>query len=44
MTPELHPWAADLSDLYAQVWARLVRGVRDRRAPARHPTYAHGHA
>ena len=40
MTPDLHPWAADLSDLYAQVWARLVRGVRDRRAPARHPTLA----
>ena len=40
MTPDLHPWAADLSDLHAQVWARLVRGVRDRRAPARHPTLA----
>jgi pyridoxine/pyridoxamine 5'-phosphate oxidase len=43
MTPELHPWAADLSDLYAQVWTRLVRGVRgvrDRRAPTRHPTLA----
>ena len=40
MTPDLCPWAADLSDLYAQVWARLVRGVRDWRAPARHPTLA----
>ena len=40
MTPDLHPWAADLPDLYAQVWTRLVRGVRDRRAPTRHPTLA----
>jgi pyridoxine/pyridoxamine 5'-phosphate oxidase len=40
MTPDLHPWAADLSDLYAQVWARFVRGVRDRRASTRHPTLA----
>jgi pyridoxamine 5'-phosphate oxidase len=40
MTPDLHPWAADLSDLYAQVWTRLLRGVRDRRAPMRHPTLA----
>ena len=40
MTPDLHSWAADLFDLHAQVWARLVRGVRDRRAPARHPTLA----
>jgi len=40
MTSELHPWAADLNDLYAQVWTRLARGVRDRRAPTRHPTLA----
>ena len=40
MTPDLHPWAADLSDLYAQVWARLVRGVRDRRAQTCHITLA----
>ena len=40
MTTDLHPWAADLADLYAQVWTRLVRGVRDRRAPTRHPTLA----
>ena len=40
MTPDLHPWAADLADLHAQVWTRLVRGVRDRRAPTRHPTLA----
>jgi pyridoxine/pyridoxamine 5'-phosphate oxidase len=36
----MHPRKADLSDLYAQVWTMLVRGVRDRRAPTRHPTYA----
>jgi len=35
-----HPWAANLDTLYAQVWARLVRGVGDRHAPARHPTFA----
>lgn len=40
MTPDLHPWAADLADLHAQVWVRLVRGLRDRRAPTRHPTLA----
>jgi pyridoxine/pyridoxamine 5'-phosphate oxidase len=40
MTSDLHPWAADLSGIYAQVWTRLVRGVRDRRAPTRHPTLA----
>ena len=38
--PDLHPWAANLDTLYAQVWARLVRGVHDRHAPARHPTFA----
>lgn len=26
--------------LYAEIWLRLVRGVHDRRAPARHPTLA----
>ena len=40
MTPEVHPWAADLTELHMQVWTRLVRGVRDRRAPTRHPTLA----
>jgi pyridoxamine 5'-phosphate oxidase len=38
MTQNPHPWAASLPDLYSQVWARLVRGVADRRSPARHPT------
>lgn len=38
MTVDPHPWAADLTTLYNQVWARLVRGVGDRHAPARHPT------
>lgn len=40
MMPEPNPWAQDLSMLLAQVWLRLGRGVRDRRAPARHPTLA----
>ena len=40
MTPDLHAWASDLAELHAQVWARLVRGVRDRRAATRHPTLA----
>lgn len=40
MTTDPHPWAADLGTLHAQVWARLVRGVGDRHAPARHPTLA----
>lgn len=31
-------WAEGLDTLYAQVWARLVRGVGDRHSPARHPT------
>jgi len=35
-----HVWAASLEGLFAQVWQRLVRGVADRRAPARHPTFA----
>lgn len=40
MTSDLHPWAADLTTLHAQIWTRLSRGVRDRHAPARHPTLA----
>lgn len=40
MNEDLHPWAAGLSTLHAQVWARLLRGVHDRRAPARHPALA----
>ncbi len=40
MNPDPHPWACDLSQLYAEVWTRLVRGVHDRHAPARHPTLA----
>lgn len=40
MTQDLHGWASDLTELHAQVWTRLVRGVRDRRAPCRHPTLA----
>jgi pyridoxamine 5'-phosphate oxidase len=40
MTTDPHPWAATLDGLYTQAWARLVRGVADRRAPARHPTLA----
>lgn len=33
-------WIASLSGLHDQVWQRLLRGVADRRAPARHPTLA----
>lgn len=40
MVTELHGWAAGLDTLLAQVWARLVRGVGDRHAPARHPVFA----
>ena len=40
MSAELHPWASELAGLHAQVWTRLARGVRDRRAAARHPTLA----
>ena len=40
MTTDPHPWATSLDGLHAQVWLRLVRGVADRRAPARHPTLA----
>lgn len=40
MTTDPHPWASSLDGLLAQVWQRLVRGVNDRHAPARHPTFA----
>ena len=35
-----HPWAAAVDTLYDHVWQRLIRGVHDRHAPARHPTLA----
>lgn len=37
---DLHPWARELASLHAHAWQRLVRGVHDRHAPARHPTLA----
>lgn len=40
MRPDPHPWASDLSQLHAEVWQRLTRGVHDRHAPSRHPTLA----
>ncbi|MEZ0468660.1 pyridoxamine 5'-phosphate oxidase family protein [Phaeobacter sp. SYSU ZJ3003] len=40
MKADPHPWACDLSQLHAEVWTRLMRGVHDRHAPARHPTLA----
>jgi pyridoxine/pyridoxamine 5'-phosphate oxidase len=40
VTLDPHPWASDLSQLYAEVWTRLTRGIHDRHAPARHPTLA----
>ena len=40
MKADPHPWARDLSQLYAEVWARLMRGVHDQHAPARLPTLA----
>lgn len=40
MTTDPHGWATELDTLLAQVWARLVRGVGDRHAPARHPVFA----
>jgi len=40
MTTDPHLWARTLDTLHAQVWARLLRGVGDRHAPARHPTLA----
>lgn len=40
MTTELHGWASELDSLLAQVWARLVCGVGNRHASARHPVFA----
>jgi pyridoxamine 5'-phosphate oxidase len=40
MSSDVHAWAADLGLLHAHVWERLIRGVHDRRAAARHPTLA----
>ncbi|KAF0173598.1 MAG: Pyridoxamine 5'-phosphate oxidase family protein [Rhodobacteraceae bacterium] len=40
MTTDPQLWATGLETLHAQVWARLVRGVKDRHAPARHPGFA----
>ena len=40
MTTDPHPWASSLDGLHTQVWQRLLRGVGDRHAPARHPTFA----
>jgi pyridoxamine 5'-phosphate oxidase len=40
MSPDPHPWAQQLDTLRDQAWQRLVRGVHDRHAPARHPTLA----
>ncbi len=40
MSDDPHPWARSLDSLYDQVWTRLIRGVHDRRAAARHPTLA----
>ncbi|MBF9040801.1 pyridoxamine 5'-phosphate oxidase [Rhodobacterales bacterium LSUCC0387] len=40
MNSDPHSWAHDLSQLYAETWRRLIRGVHDRHAPARHPTLA----
>jgi pyridoxamine 5'-phosphate oxidase len=37
MSRDPHHWAASLASIHAQVWNGLVRGVHDRRAPARHP-------
>ncbi len=40
MTHDHHSWATSLDTLHAQVWALLVRGVKDRRASSRHLTLA----
>ena len=40
MNADPHPWATELDTLYAHAWHRLIRGVHDRHAPARHPTLA----
>ena len=39
-TTDPHPWATSLDGLLAQVWQRLLRGVKDRHAACRHPTLA----
>ncbi len=40
MSVDLYAWAEELDSLHAHAWQRLVRGVHDRHAPARHPTLA----
>jgi pyridoxamine 5'-phosphate oxidase len=40
MKPDRHSWACDLTQLHVEVRLRLIRGVRDRHAPTRHPTLA----
>lgn len=35
-----YAWSAQLDTLYNHAWQRLIRGVHDRHAPARHPTLA----
>ncbi len=40
MSLDLHSWSNELGTLYDHAWQRLVRGVHDRHAPARHPTLA----
>ena len=40
MTLDPHPWAHALDTLHDHAWQRLIRGVHDRHAPARHPTLA----
>lgn len=40
MTQDPHPWAHALDTLYQHLWSRLIRGVHDRHAPARHLTLA----
>ncbi|MGY6553403.1 MAG: pyridoxamine 5'-phosphate oxidase family protein [Wenzhouxiangella sp.] len=40
MSQDPYPWAQALDSLHDQVWTRLIRGVHDRRAAARHPTLA----
>ncbi len=40
MSLDPHRWAWQLDTLHGHAWQRLVRGVHDRHAPARHPTLA----
>lgn len=40
MSVDLYPWAEELDSLHAHAWHRLMRGVHDRHAPARHCTLA----